>query len=95
MDRYEQVTQAIYAAMDEVNDLLGPERALEKSPDTTLIGEAGTLDSQEFISLAVALEENVERIFNNTLSVIDVLLSEDRGTLTVATLAKRIAKLVG
>lgn len=95
MERYEQITRAVYEAMDEVNDMVEPDRALEKAPDTVLIGEAARLDSQGFVNLAVALEENVERMFNKPINVIDLLSPDEPETLTVATLVTRIANLLG
>jgi acyl carrier protein len=95
MERYEQIMQAIYDAIGEVNQMLAPEQTLERSPDTVLIGD-GKLDSLRFLELTLAVEGNIERGFKKTISVTEVaLLGDEPDPLTVATLAERIARLVG
>jgi len=94
MECFEQITRMIYDAIGEVNEMLGADQAIEKSPDTVLIGETGTLDSVSFVTLAVAVEENVERIFNKAISVFDVIEGSERSQWTVGTLARSVAELV-
>ncbi len=92
MECYERVMRLIYDAIGEINDRGKPQEALERAPDTVLIGESGKLDSLGFVDLAVTLEEKIERTFNKTIHVIDVLLSpEDSDPVTVVSAARRIA----
>ncbi len=92
MDYCERVMRLIYDAIGEINDRGKPQEALERSPDTVLIGESGKLDSLGFVDLAVTLEEKIERNFNKTIHVVDVLLSpEDSDPVTVVSAARRIA----
>jgi acyl carrier protein len=95
MNDYKQIMQAIYDAMGEINRALEPERALERSPQTLLIGD-GKLDSLQFLNLTVAVEENIERMFKKAVSVTEAaLLGDEAEPLTVAALAHRIGNLIG
>ncbi len=95
MESYEQITQAVYDAIDEVNEMREPDEAIEKSPDTVLIGESGKLDSLGLVNLAVAVEKNIERGFKETISVMDLVPTAEESAWTVAGLAKSIAERVG
>ncbi|MBI4552881.1 MAG: hypothetical protein HY710_11510 [Candidatus Latescibacteria bacterium] len=94
MERHERLTQAVYNAIDEVNERLEPDEALDRSPDTVLIGEHGTLDSAGFVTFIAAVEEQVERTFRITINVIDVVTAGEPGQWTVAMLTARLADLV-
>lgn len=54
------ILRAIYRAVDAENIGLGPELQLEKSPDTTLYGPGGKLDSLRLVTLIAAVEREVE-----------------------------------
>ncbi|MHC4548839.1 MAG: hypothetical protein ACYTEZ_08670 [Planctomycetota bacterium] len=95
MERNEQITQAIYDAIGELNEALGPDQALAKSPDTVLIGESSTLDSLGIVTLITSVEERVERTFNHTLSLMDVIVRVDANPWTVSSMAKCIEEMVG
>jgi acyl carrier protein len=56
----QRVEQAVYAAIDELNEQLEEENQIPKSPQTVLLGRAGKLDSIAFINLIVLLEEKCE-----------------------------------
>lgn len=94
MERHEQMVQIIYDAIDEINRTLDSHKTLQKSPETILLGN-GKLDSLEFINFTIAVEERVDQIFHQTISVIDTaLLADESEQLTVGILAGRIAELV-
>jgi acyl carrier protein len=94
MDRQEQIIQAIFGAIAEVNETLEPDKTLAPSTETILIGESSTLDSLGFITLVTAVEENVERIFDKTISMMDVIVALQPEWWTVANMAECIAELV-
>ena len=71
MTQRDKVLKSIYEAVDEVNEQLPEERALEKSPETILLGEAGRLESIELVNILVATESNVEDAFGVPISVTD------------------------
>ncbi len=94
MECYEQITLLIYDAIGDVNAMLKPDQALERSPDTVLVGESAKLDSLGFVNFVAALEENLQRIFEKDISLVDVMLFGEQNEWTVASLAKRIRELV-
>ena len=95
MTTYDQVIQAIFDAIREANETLSSDEALTESPDTVIAGQSGTLDSLGFVNLTVAVEQNVERISNEAVSVIDIVASNGHDTWTVAVLAERITEALG
>jgi len=50
------ILNLIYAAIDEVNPALPPDRQIEKSPETQLFGRGSRLDSLGLVNLVVATE---------------------------------------
>ena len=60
---YDKVIQALFKAMDDVNQLLPKKEQLEKSEETVLSGESGKLDSLGLVNLIVAAERKIEEDF--------------------------------
>lgn len=50
------ILNLIYAAIDEVNPALPPDRQIDKSPETQLFGRDSRLDSLGLVNLVVATE---------------------------------------
>ncbi|MFQ5411132.1 MAG: hypothetical protein ACE5EC_02505 [Phycisphaerae bacterium] len=94
MECSQSITQAIYDAIDELNES-GTSQPLEKSRDTVLIGESGKLDSVGFVQLAVAVEENIERAHHKAISLWDIIGSAEQAQWTVGMLERSIAELLG
>jgi acyl carrier protein len=96
MTTNERILQAIYRAVDEVNDTLPPERKLAKSPDTVLFGRAGTLDSLGLVNLIVAAEREVQEEFGAAIALADEKAMSQRNSpfQSIATLAAYIEGLV-
>jgi hypothetical protein len=59
----DQVTAAIYRAIDDVNLQLPPARRLETTGDTVLFGWEEGRDSLGMVNLLVALEQQLEKGF--------------------------------
>jgi acyl carrier protein len=70
MDK-KRIEQAIYNALEEVNQLLSRDLRLNKSPDTVIIGENGKLDSLGLVNLIVATEARVQEEFGITINLAD------------------------
>ncbi len=51
--------QAIYNAIDELNDQLPADRKLAKSEDALLFGEGAPLDSLELVNLIMSAEQHI------------------------------------
>lgn len=89
MEHNDEITELIYAAIDEVNSTLSPEQVLTKSPDTAIIGGPRSLDSMGTVNFVIALEEQVERTLSATISVMDAITVENT-QWTVAAVGKYI-----
>ena len=51
--------KAIYAAVDELNEQLEPERRLAKTEETLLFGDGAALDSLNLVNLVMAAEQQI------------------------------------
>jgi D-alanine--poly(phosphoribitol) ligase subunit 2 len=96
MTREEQVIQAIFGAIDEINQQLPRAQRLEKSTQTALLDGAGKLDSLGLINLIVATEQRIEEVLGIAVSLIDDdVLSQDDGPFrSVGTLSAYIHEIL-
>ena len=78
MTTQERVTQALHAAIDEVNLQLPVDGQIETADSTLLTGEGGALDSLALMNLIVQVEEKLEE------ADIGVSLSDDDDLLESA-----------
>jgi acyl carrier protein len=65
------VTDAVYSAVDDLNEILGADERLEKSPDVALIGTEAKLDSLGLVNLIVLVEEKVQQRFGVGITLVD------------------------
>ena len=70
----EKVTEAIYRAIDDVNQQLPGDQRLEKSLSAVLVGSTGVLDSLGMVNLMVASEEKIEQAFQTAVALTDELV---------------------
>jgi len=94
MDRHEKMTHLIYNAIGDVNEMRSPDEALERRPETVIIGPQAKLDSLAFVTFVVSVEENVQRSFGKAVSLIDFMLVSEDPHWTVASIASSIAERV-
>jgi len=94
MDGYDKVTQLIYDAIGEVNEMRSPDEALECSPEAVIIGSQAKMDSLAFVTFVASVEENIQRRFGKAVSLIDFMLVSEDPHWTVASLARSIAERV-
>ena len=71
MTRREQILDAIYAALDELNENLPPARRLARAEGTVLLGEKGGLDSLGLVTLIVAAEQRLGDSFGDAVTLAD------------------------
>ena len=90
----ERVLQALFCAIDDVNEMADPEQALEKSPKTMILGPMAVLDSMGYINLIAAVEERIELEFARKLGLVRVRGLAADGTMTVGSLASSIARIL-
>lgn len=55
----QEILRLIFATMDEINETLPPDRQLEKSSGTHLLGRNGKLDSLGLVSFIILLEQRI------------------------------------
>ena len=72
MSNRERIVRAIYSAVDEVNEQLPAGVVIEKSPDAPLYGKSGKLESLDFVTFIMEVEEKVRAEFG-----IDVMVTDD------------------
>jgi len=95
---HERILEAVYCAIDEVNQQLAEERRIDKSANTVLFGESGNLDSLELISLIVTVEQEVEKEFHVIINLTDhedAIFEKNSPLHTIAALVRYISKLLG
>lgn len=98
MINHERIIQALYAAIDEVNQMLPENQQLNKSTETIILDDtSGILDSQGLLNFTVAAEEKIEDKFGIEISLTDenIFLQESSPLKTVGTLADYIFTVVG
>lgn len=71
MSPNQPVIDAVYSAVDDLNEILGADEHLEKSPDVALIGTEARLDSLGLVNLIVLVEEKVQERFGVGITLVD------------------------
>ena len=67
----EKIIQAIFRAVDDLNQQLPEEKRPEKSADAVLFGKAGKLDSLGLVNLIIAIEEQIQEEFGVAITLAD------------------------
>jgi acyl carrier protein len=90
------ILDAVYAGIDQVNRQNPGSKQIKKAPDTPLYGSASDLDSLGLISLVVAVEQTVEQKLNTPITLVDdkALSQEVSPFSTVQTLVDYIEGLI-
>ena len=93
MENGTRVYEEVYAAIDELNLQLSPERRLARSPEEVLFGEGGALDSLGLVNLIAEVEERVEGAFGQAVNLADEELMASAGDpfRTVAALVEYVS----
>ncbi|MBN8634940.1 MAG: acyl carrier protein [Anaerolineae bacterium] len=96
IDQTARILNAIYAAIDELNQQLPADKRLSKTPDTVLYAKSGVLDSLGFVNLILAVEESIEDEFGLAVNIAEKVAttSEANPFRTVATLTEYIEPLI-
>jgi acyl carrier protein len=63
--------EAIYGAIDDLNDVRAADAQVGKSLDTCLTGADGALDSLGFVNFVVALEQRLDAALGTPISLLD------------------------
>ena len=92
----ERIAEAIFAAIDEINEQLPAELQLTRTTDTVLFGESGALDSLGLVNLIVATEEQLEVQLEVSLTLASEKAMSQKNSpfRTVKSLTEYIAQLM-
>jgi acyl carrier protein len=79
MTDQERIVKAVYAAVDELNQQLPKGVSVGKSLDTPLYGATGKLESLDFVTFIMEIEEKIKAEFGVNLTIADEnLLSKEK-----------------
>ena len=79
MGNQERITTAVYGAVDELNRQLPKGAQIEKSPDAPLYGAGGKLESLDFVTFIMEVEERIKTDFSLDITIADEnLLSKEK-----------------
>jgi len=92
----EKILEIIYKAVGKHNQRASAEQQLKQTPDTVLFGSEGMLDSLQFVSLILSIEEMVQEELEASVAVADdrALSRDPSPYLTLCSLAEYIRELM-
>lgn len=93
----EDILALVYSAMDEVDPLTASGSPLAKDPDARLLGSDSGVDSLTFVTLMVAIEEQIQKKLGKSVVLVDEgnMSAEKNPFRTVGSLTEYVEKLVG
>ena len=91
-----EIIEIIYKSISELNKQLDYDSQLEKSTNTILMGSNSQLDSLGLVNLIIAVEQNIEKNFDTTITLADekALTQKQSPFLTIGSLADYIVLLI-
>ena len=92
----ERVSKAVFSAVDELNRQLPAGVSVEKSLDAPLYGSGGKLESLDFVTLIMEVEEKINAEFGTTITIADEnLLSKAKSPFsTLRTLIEYLEEML-
>jgi len=92
----ERVSKAVFSAVDELNTQLPAGVSVEKSLDAPLYGAGGKLESLDFVTLIMEVEEKINAEFGTDITIADEnLLSKAKSPFsTLRTLIEYLEELL-
>ena len=92
----ERISKAVFSAVDELNTQLPAGVSIEKSLDAPLYGAGGKLESLDFVTLIMEVEEKINAEFGMDITIADEnLLSKAKSPFsTLRTLIEYLEELV-
>lgn len=91
-----QVTELVFAAVDEVNKQLRKAQRLDKSLETVISGAGSQLDSLGLVNLIFSLEQRIEQQYGVSVTLVEesTLSREENPFRTLASLAQHVHGLL-
>ena len=77
----QKILEALYAAVDVVNEQLPPQAQLGKTAETIITGDDAGFDSMGLISFILAVESQTEGLFSQPLNLAENLLASEASHL--------------
>jgi len=92
----ERILKAVYSAIDELNAQLPPGVSVEKTMDGPLYGASGKLESLDFVTLVMEVEEKIKAEFGVDITIADEnLLSKKKSPFSsVRTLVEYLEEVL-
>ena len=92
----ERIAKAVYAAVDELNEQLPKGVQVDKSLDAPLYGASGKLESLDFVTLIMEVEEKINAEFGTDITIADEnLLSKQKSPFsTLGTLIEYLEEVL-
>ncbi len=92
----ERIAKAVYAAVDELNEQLPSGVHVDKALDAPLYGSTGKLESLDFVTLIMEVEEKINAEFGTDITIADEnLLSKEKSPFsTLGTLIEYLHDLL-
>ena len=92
----ERISKAVFSAVDELNTQLPAGISVEKSLDAPLYGAGGKLESLDFVTLIMEVEEKINAEFGTDITIADEnLLSKAKSPFsTLRTLIEYLEELL-
>ena len=92
----ERILKAVYSAIDELNAQLPPGVSVEKSLDAPLYGASGKLESLDFVTLVMEVEEKIKAEFGVDITIADenLLSKEESPFSSVRTLVEYLKEVL-
>ena len=92
----EKLVQAIFAAVDALNDQLPKGLHVEKSLEAPLYGQGGNLESIDLVTLIIEVEEKVNEAFGVSIIIADdrAMSSQNSPFVTLGALTNYVSELI-
>ena len=92
----ERIAKAVYAAVDELNEQLPSGVHVDKALDAPLYGSTGKLESLDFVTLIMEVEEKINAELGTDITIADEnLLSKEKSPFsTLGTLIDYLNELL-
>lgn len=91
-----RITKAVHLAVDKLNQQLPPGTKVDKSPGAALYGKTGILESLDFVTFIMEIEEQIEKEFGLDLVITDEnLLSKEKSPFsTLGSLTEYLVEVI-
>ena len=93
---HDSTLQLVYAAVDEVNSQAAEGVAIQKTPESRLLGGDKGLDSLTFVNLVVAIEEQIQTNLGRSVVLVDEesMALQEHPFRTIGSLASYIDRIL-